>query len=141
MSRIVLTTFAQTAENTKVVLPVPLSNVKSMQFQLLSATGLTSTGDLFWLTCPDVRRTNIPQSTIHGLQYDEVWREISPLPSGRTNYLPPLTFEIETGNPAANDIQQFTIRLFSDGTITPGFAILWEVTWEIGGPDNLLAPY
>ncbi len=141
MSRQRVDLVTQTDLQQYINLPRPISNVKSMKVRFISASSLTSSGTLLYLDCPEVARTNIPLSSILGDEHPMVWREVYPVPSARSDQLPPLCFDIASGNPAAMDISSFPIRLGSNGTITPGFSILWEFTWEIGGPDNLLKPY
>ncbi len=141
MSRISHTVFAQTLPNQSIRIPRPISNICSMQFEMLSATGLTTSGTLFWLNCPEAARTNANYTSIFAEQQATVWMETSPIPVERMNRLKPYPIFIDTGYDGSMDIVSLPIQLMSDGTITPGFSILWRVSWIIAGPDNLLKNY
>lgn len=141
MNRITTTSLEQTLPNQQFYLEKPISNVVTMKIRLLSATSLTSTGSYLWLNCDLVSRTNVPLPTVFGLQQCQAWRETYPIPTSRADQLEPLTFYIQAGAAAANDITSVNLQLRSTGTITPGFSLLWEIEWLIGGPDNLLSPY
>jgi hypothetical protein len=141
MSRLSHTVFVQTLHNQTIPLPRPISNVTCLKFEMLSATNLTTSGSIFWLTCPEANRTNANYTSIFREEQAAVWMETSPLWTERVNQLEPYWLFIETGNPSSMDIVSFPIHLKSDGAIPPGFSILWRVSWQIAGPDNLLAPY
>jgi hypothetical protein len=109
-----------------------------MKFELVSATSLTTAGTFFWLTCPEASRTNANYTSVFGLEQTMVWRETSPIPTLKSNQMLPFEIFIQSGAAAANDIVSFPIHLRSDGAITPGFSIVWDVSWVIDGPDNLI---
>ena len=138
MSRISHTVFAQTLANQSISLPRPISNICSMKFELLQATSFTTSGTLFWLNCPEAARTNANYTSTFTEQQATVWMEPSPIWTDRTNALEPYAIYIDTGYDGSMDIVSLPIQLRSDGTIAPGFTLLWRVSWEIAGPDNLL---
>lgn len=143
MSRITSRTLRQTLPWQQFLFKQPIYNVISMEVRLISATGLSTTADFIWMNCPEAARTNTTLSEVFSEQQSEVWRESYPIPSSRSNQLPPKQILIQSGNPAANAIisVDFQLRVESPHVITPGFNILWEVTFEIAGPDNLLRGY
>lgn len=143
MKRTVTTIFEQTQLTQTITLPKPLYNVASMEFSLVSATNLVTSGNLFWLMLFEAARSNVPLSSVFGQEQALAWTESYPIPANRSDQLPPMKLYIETGAGSTNAIESLRLNLKTNAgaTINPGFSVTWKVTWEIAGPDNLLSAY
>lgn len=127
------TYFAQTSVFQLINLRIPVCNVKSVSFQLISMVGVTSPGDVIWLDCDLNSKANVHSSTTaNGQLANIMWLQPFPIPTDRASWMPPqVQYLADAHN---NSVQVFGITLRGSDvlTVADDFKANWLITFHHG---------